>query len=174
MARAADAAVQRLHGLLVDTIQPGLEAIAFGLSDTAGLARCSPWMGPLCLKASAQPKCHCMRGCSSQREAAAAAEMRCWGALCKTCMAVLLKAFQPRPGLATQHGMQCCAAAEIAPQAEGSCKAGAGCTGGAGPGMEGSAMTNDAAQGSCAQRHMLCAWLVVVVHQPGSIGPGCV
>ena len=93
-------------------------------------------------------------------------------------MNVLLKAFQPRPGLATQHGMQPCAAAEMsAPRAEGSCKAAIGCTGGAGPGMKGSAMTNDAAQGSCVHRsayYVLCAWLVVVVHQPGSIGPGSI
>ena len=66
MARAVDAAVQRLHGLLVDTIQPGLEAIAFGLSDAAGLAHCSPWTGPLRLKASSQPKCHCLKDCSFQ------------------------------------------------------------------------------------------------------------
>lgn len=71
VARAVDAQVQRLHGLLVDTIQPGLEAIAFGLSDVAGLARCSPWTGPLCLKASCQPYCHRLhlpvRGCSCGR-----------------------------------------------------------------------------------------------------------
>lgn len=51
VARAVDAAVQRLHGLLVNVIQPGFEAMAFALSDAAGLARCSPWMGPLSLKA---------------------------------------------------------------------------------------------------------------------------
>ena len=46
-----DAAVQRLHGLLVDVMQPALEAIAFTLSDVAGLARCSPWTAPVSLKA---------------------------------------------------------------------------------------------------------------------------
>ena len=51
LARGVDAAVQRVHSLLVDVMQPGLEAIAFALSDTAGLARCSPWTAPLCLKA---------------------------------------------------------------------------------------------------------------------------
>ena len=76
VARAVDAHVQRLHGLLVDTIQPGLEAIAFGLSDVAGLARCSPWTGALCLKASPQADCHCLQppvtgcGCDvSQKQA---------------------------------------------------------------------------------------------------------
>ena len=51
LARGVDAAVHRVHSLLVDVMQPGLEAIAFVLSDTAGLARCSPWTVPLCLKA---------------------------------------------------------------------------------------------------------------------------
>ena len=36
LARGVDAAVQRVHSLLVDVMQPGLEAIAFALSDTAG------------------------------------------------------------------------------------------------------------------------------------------
>ena len=52
LARGVDAAVQRLHGLLIEVMQPGLEAITFALSDTAGLARCFPWTGPLCIKAS--------------------------------------------------------------------------------------------------------------------------
>lgn len=51
LARGVDSAVQKLHGLLVDVMQPGLEAIAFALSDIAGLARCSPWTAPLSLKA---------------------------------------------------------------------------------------------------------------------------
>ena len=51
LARGVDAAVYTLHGLLVDVMQPGLEAVAFTLSDTAGLARCSPWTAPVSLKA---------------------------------------------------------------------------------------------------------------------------
>ena len=50
LARGVDAAVQRLYSLLVDVMQPGLEAIAFTLSDVAGLARCSPWTAPVSLK----------------------------------------------------------------------------------------------------------------------------
>lgn len=70
LARGVDAAVHTLHDLLVDVMQPGLEALAFTLSDTAGLARCSPWTGPISLKARVShstlaDRCTCVNDCSA-------------------------------------------------------------------------------------------------------------
>lgn len=50
LARSVDAAVAAVGRLLIEHIQPGLEAAAFRLSEACGLARCSAWLAPLALQ----------------------------------------------------------------------------------------------------------------------------
>ncbi len=54
LAKGVDAAVSAVGRLLIQHVQPGLEAIALYLSEACGLARCSAWMAPLVLEVRSQ------------------------------------------------------------------------------------------------------------------------